>query len=172
MQKSIIGNWEIEFDKEATQKAYAQMSTAKYDCGCLSCRNFNEAAPLFPAPVVDFFTNLGADVIKPAEVYDCGEFTEDHLLYYGLYHIVGNYLSGVDVWQPVAKKRLFRRRLQKDYQHYVANTETMHAITSGFEIGFTENLSMLADGFPTPALQMEIKFCVPWILDEPFNQNF
>mgnify|MGYP000937123149 CR=1 FL=1 len=77
----------------------------------------------------------------------------------GWYHIVGNYLEGDDVWQPVAP------------DHTQQKTTEMFTIADGFHIGFTHMVALVEEGFPHPVIQMEINFYVPWVLDEPYDEK-
>ena len=97
---------------------------ADIGCTCEICRNFIKAAPNFPSEIFEFMAKLGVDVKKPAEVYEC-EYKVGKVLYGDWYHIVGNYLSGADVWQPVSKN------------HAQSDPVKMFCIADDFKIGFT-----------------------------------
>ena len=157
MTTKTIAGWQIEYDKEATRVAYAKLSD-DIGCTCHTCRNFINAAPSLPNDVFGFFEELGIDLLKPSEVYE--NYYEDGKVFYGgFYHIVGNYLSGDDVWQPVAK----------DHSHQ--NITEMFHVTDNFDIGFTHMVAIVPEGFPKPLLQMEVSFTLPWVLDEPYEQD-
>ncbi|MCL2140578.1 MAG: hypothetical protein FWH42_02705, partial [Dehalococcoidia bacterium] len=98
------------------------------------------------------------DLLKPSEVYE-NYFKNEKVFYGGFYHIVGNYLSGDDVWQPVTK----------DLSHQKA-TEMFH-VANDFDIGFTHIVAVVPEGFPQPVLQMEVSFTLPWVLDESYNDK-
>jgi len=102
-----IGNWLIEFDREATENAYANI-THGITCDCQPCLNYDKACSVFPVTVRDFFDELGVDLLKPAELMN---FTVENDIANtgGWYHIVGNYLDGDDVWQPVAPKHAHKK---------------------------------------------------------------
>jgi len=157
MTTKIVAGWQIEFDKEATRAAYAKLPN-DIGCTCHTCRNFLKVAPTLPNAVFRFFGELGIDLLKPPEVYE-NYYKDGQVFYGGFYHIVGNYLSGDDVWQPVAQ----------DPSHQVV-TEMYH-VADDFDIGFTHNVAVVPEGFPEPVLQMEVSFTLPWVLDEPYEQD-
>jgi len=117
-----------------------------------------KAAPSLLNAVFKFFEELGLDLLKPSEVYENGDH-DGKLHYGGFYHIVGSYLSGEDVWQPVAKN-LARQ-----------NSVKMFNVADGFDIGFTHKVALVPEGFPRPVLQMEVRFSLPWVLDEPYESG-
>ena len=157
MTTKTIAGWQIEFDKAETQAAYAKLPN-DIGCSCHTCRNFKKAAPSLPVTVFSFFEELGIDLLKPSEVYE-NYYKDEQVFYGGFYHIVGNYLSGDDVWQPVTK----------DPSHQ-KTTEMFH-VADDFDIGFTHNVAVVPEGFPQPVLQMEVSFTLPWVLDEPYNDK-
>lgn len=117
-----------------------------------------KAAPSLPDEVFHFFEELGIDILKPSEVYE-NYYKDGQVFYGGFYHIVGNYLSGDDVWQPVSK----------DPSHQKI-TEMLH-VAEDYDIGFTHNVAVVPEGFPEPILQMEVSFALPWVLDGPYEQT-
>lgn len=156
-----LSGWSIEFDKAATAAAYRPVPFVNQGCKCLSCENYYRAALHFPQIVLDFLANMGIDVRKPSEIYDCCTITDGKVLYGGFYHIVGNYLSGNDAWQPVKKKRFWHKVT-------ASHPAPFHKIEEGFEVGFTTMVALVPAGFPRPILQMEVSFEVPWVLEEEY----
>ena len=155
MIKRQIAGWLIEFNKDATEKAYAALPL-DMGCTCNTCRNYSAAIPGCPDEVRTFFEELGVDLAKPAEVYDLG-FEINPGLCGGFYHIVGNYLSGNDVLQPVTKDQCPKKEVE-DFK-----------IADGYQVGFTQNIALVPEGFPRPVLQMTIYFDLPWVLNEPYD---
>lgn len=157
LKKKQIGNWLIEFDYEATKNAYTNIMQ-KTNCSCHTCRNYENAISAFPDEVHNFFNELGIDLSKPAEVY---EFAFENSIVHmgGWYHIIGNYLEGDDAWQTIAP----------DHSHQ--KTTEMHALSDGFQVGFTHMVALIKEEFSHPVIQMEINFYVPWVLDETYNQK-
>ena len=149
MIQKQIGNWLIEFDREATENAYANI-THGITCDCQLCQNYDKACSAFPAAVRNFSDELGVDISKPAELMDF-TFENNIANMGGWYHIVGNYLDGDE---PIAPKQSHRK------------TTEMFTAADGFQIGFTNMVALVEEGFPRPVIQMEINFSVPWVLDE------
>lgn len=53
---------------EATRALYGARPLPWAACGCAGCRNWVRAVKTLPPAVTDFFTALGLDPEKPAEV--------------------------------------------------------------------------------------------------------
>ncbi|MCL2053574.1 MAG: hypothetical protein FWG90_03910 [Oscillospiraceae bacterium] len=151
IEKTFAG-WRIEFDREATREAFTKLPVGS-GCDCKTCRNFLKAVESFPKEVVDFFNELGVDLMKPSETYGSRGIQDINMQYGGWYHIVGKYLSGEDIWQPAKEPKPVK----------------WLDITDDFAIGFTRNKALVPNGFPEPVLQMEINFSVPWVLEEPYR---
>lgn len=49
MLKMNVGDWPIEYDREATLRAYALLPTAEQNCGCINCKNYALSSRQFPA---------------------------------------------------------------------------------------------------------------------------
>lgn len=145
-----FGDYQLDIDVERTRAFYqtAEMITA--GCACDGCSNYLAASDGFPESVKAFFSMLGVDVRKAAEIITwCSEDDGKALYYGGFYHICGRILNHVDCWEANGSMN-----------------DTMYSITAGYAVGFTESVSLLEAGFPMPALQMEIGFHqVPWLLD-------
>ncbi|MDR1410316.1 MAG: hypothetical protein LBJ12_08705 [Oscillospiraceae bacterium] len=138
MQQRQIGNAVIEFDRAATQAAYSNPGE-DWLCSCQDCLNYYAAAPNFPTEVIAFFDELGMNVTKPSEVYDCS-FQNDLLQYCGFYHLYGNI------------KYTESSKLQ---------------LADGFECRFSSSLACVPSTFSNNRIQLNIYFTVPWVLDEP-----
>ena len=154
IQKQIAG-WLIEYDKTATKAAYSALSL-DIGCTCHTCRNYCAYIPALPNEVSDFFVEFGIDPAKPSEVYE-NIFEDGKVFYGGFYHFVGNYLYGDDAWQPVSKN------------HEHQKVTEFYKIADDFEIGFTKSVALVPDGFPNPVVQMEIRFTLPWVLEEAYD---
>jgi len=154
IQRQIAG-WLIEYDKTATEAAYSALPP-DIGCTCHTCRNYSAYIPELPSAVRDFFAEFGIDPAKPPETYET-IFEDGKVLYGGFYHLVGNYLSGDDAWQPVSKN------------HEHQKVTAFYKIADDFEIGFTEHVVLVPDGFTSPVVQMEISFALPWVLEEAYD---
>jgi len=158
MEQKTIAGWTIEYNKEATQTAYAELPNDTLGCNCKTCCNFMKATPTVSKTILAFFEQFGIELLKPAEIYE--NYSENGRVFYGgWYHIVGNYLTGDDVWQPV----------NKDPNH--KHIAPMFQVDDEFKVGFTKDLALVPQGFPTPILQMEVVFSLPWVLEEPYEKN-
>lgn len=146
MNKKEIGNWIIEFDREATQNAYANIMH-EITCDCQPCRNYSKAFSAFPENVHQFFNELGIDISKPAELMN---FTVENGIANmgGWYHIVGNYIGGDDVWQPVTPN------------HSHQKTTEMFTIADGFDIGFTHMVALVEEGFRSYFIKFSHTFAI------------
>ena len=133
----------IEVDLDKTKKFYDKSTVSPYDCSCHKCRNYMLAIDDFPQEVFDFFGKLGVDVRKSPEVHVVGELRNGKFCYGGFYHLCGNIISP-DRMGP----------------------NDSYSITNGYEIWFSNDISLLERNFPTPAIQMEINFHVPWKLNK------
>ena len=158
MQNITIGEWTIEYDKDATNTAYRKCKAVNQTCSCITCKNYFVAAQDFPPKVNELFDSFGIDPTKPAEVYDVGLYENEQVQYGGFYHIVGNVQQGRDVWQPV--RRFFKKNHRKQVN--------MMKIVDGFEVGFTFSTALVEEHFPRPVCTMEISFWVPWVIEESY----
>jgi hypothetical protein len=131
-------------------KAYHQITRG---CDCLYCKNFVVAVERLPQPVLDFFYGLGIDPTKEGEVSQYCENDDGTHLYGGVYHVVGQLISGTECW------------IKTDEETSQLDMNNLIEI-SGFTFGFTYGLSLLPDGFPEPAIQLEFQGNIPWVIDE------
>jgi hypothetical protein len=148
-----IGDWILEVDVERTKDFYQAYHQITEGCDCLFCKNFVTAVELLPKPVLDLFRSLGIDPTKEGEVSEYCENEDGTHLYGGFYHIVGQLISGPECWVKTSEEG--------------SHLATINLIEiSGFTFGFTYGISLLPDGFPEPALQLEFQGSIPWMLDE------
>lgn len=132
-----LGAYELDVDVGRT-RAFCDRD-AGIACACDGCRNYQKAAAAFPAAVRDFLESLGLAPEKPAEVYvNCAEAEGMRLSYGGFYHLCGVIRRG----------------------------EGVVRLAEGYRVWFRSECDLIADDFPRPAVQMEIDFHVPWVLDE------
>jgi len=152
MQRAQFGPWEIEYDREATQAAYARMET--YGCTCRTCSIFRRAVPAcLPEAVLLFFEQLGISPEKPTEVIG-GQ---------GIYHLVGKYISGEDIWQPV----LDQSQDALDESAERARAVQWFSLTEDFDVGFTREINLHPEEIsPEQALEMQLSFQLSRFADE------
>ena len=152
-----IGKYVLDVDVEATRQSYMALPLITESCGCELCENYFTATDKFPDVVIQLFESLGVDVRRAAEVFGicCEDKTE--FSYGGFYHIVGKIVS--------QKESLYFQVSEKVWKQ---NPEMVVSVTDKFLIWFTEECSLVPDGFPEQRLQMEISFDIPWALERPY----
>lgn len=157
METMAIGRWTLSFDHEATRGACAQIrSGGSEECLCLPCKNFAAARQqVYPRGFQDFFTRVGIDLAKEAEVCHVCRLRPGIHLYNGLFHFVGRVEEGDDAWQPVEPGSEVR-------------TPAFEKLGDGFSFGLSRSVGVLADSFAGgQAAQVEFMAEVPWVLEEP-----
>jgi len=140
-----LGACRLRVDAAANRAYYRARSLPWATCSCDGCRNFAQAVWDLPQVVTDFFAVLGLDPKKPAEIYAIDqEETPAICPYGGFYHLKGELLAGLPrpgqccgEWQTLAE---------------------------GFSVAFRSDCHLVPTGFPTPCVQMEIEFRLPWLL--------
>ncbi|MCL2629711.1 MAG: hypothetical protein FWD33_03445 [Alphaproteobacteria bacterium] len=151
--KSIkIGEWDIEYDKQATEKIYAAIKP--YACDCISCQNYRKATENIPSEIRNLFDAFGIDFYKAAEIYDCSAKQDDKLIYGGWYHFIGRIVGEKD---------------GKENGMLIG----WYEITKDFKITFTKDSALIDENFPKDNIcQMEIVFNLPWVFEDKqyFNE--
>ncbi len=139
-------NIRIETDGEKTGELYKGWKKISESCGCPGCRNFQAAIPEFPEEVKEFFSALGIEPEKAAEVFVWHSSPDRKTLHYGgFYHFCGNLLEGKEFWQEGG----------------------VFEITENYRAGFSTDIALAEEDLSEKALQLEIDFaCVPWVLKE------
>lgn len=152
-----FGPYKVNVDVERTRAFYETAQRIDQQCRCDGCRNYVKAAAILPEAVLSFFSSLGADPVKAAEVYVNDPDHNGLALYGGFYHLCGTVLSGVSAFRPAGGGcRCWDREL------------TFH-VTETFCVSFEESCDLLEDGFPQPAIQMEIDAEIPWVLEKDIH---
>jgi hypothetical protein len=155
MVNIIIGDWEIEYDKNKTIEAYNKCQTTVEGCDCQSCQNYYTASNYFENDVKIFFENFGIDIKKPIEIYDNGVMKNNKILYGGFFYIFGKIIKGKDIYRKI------------DRNHWVLEENNMYKINNDFKIGFRLERSMANDNFPKKnTIQMEMLFWVPCVIED------
>ncbi|HVK56455.1 MAG TPA: hypothetical protein VM532_15690 [Burkholderiales bacterium] len=98
-----IGDYVLDIDPERTRKTYLEIEKGGAEsCGCSYCRNYLTAIPeALPEEVLQFFSKVGIDLKKDAEVYEQGEMSPGVRSYGGEY-----YFWGTVVAEPKKEQRL------------------------------------------------------------------
>ncbi len=145
MREFTFGPYRLMADIEATRAWYEAHPLPRVTCDCAGCRNFIQAVKALPPAVTDFFTALGLDPEKPAEVcVDRGD--RESCLYGGWYHLAGELTAG-----GPPPGRLCGAWL---------------APAEGVEIAFGPECHLLPEDFPRPCVQLNLEWRLPWLLEE------
>lgn len=148
----------IDVDVERTRQFYRTANVITDGCTCDGCCNYAKAIGYFPQSVHDLFCELGIDLGKAAEIWAVSAFDSGkELLYGGFYHICGKLLSDTDVWVLEQNDKIDTLKNQEKL--------LMYEIEKNYSIGFTEDCHLIEENFPEPVIQMEINFCIPWVLE-------
>ena len=149
-----FGNYLLDIDVEKTKKFYETAETITLGCDCLACCNYEKATNKFPTEVLNLFDKIGVDITKAAEIIAyASENDKKSISYGGFYHICGTLLSDTVLWNT------------SDSAVLHLNENKMYEITDGYRIGFKSECDLLEDNLPLPAVQMEISFTCPWVLE-------
>ena len=146
-----LGNYRIEVFKEQMQEYYREEQTIFDSDTNDNTKNFDMAISGIDRNVQIFFQEIGVDIRKPIEMYVSYE-DGPLLVYEGYYHICGNILEGSSPW------------VKEEGQSFPLLDESyMYTIGNSFKCGFSEECTLLYEGFPTPAIQMEVIITLPRI---------
>lgn len=150
-----FGQYRADIDVDKTKQFYKNEPLLSQGCSCDGCRNFEKAVERLPEKVKAFFNDLGIDMKKVCEIYVNYTNSDGSLYYGGFCHICGTLLSGKSAWIPIDET--------------VSCWEETQAfkVDDGFYVSFQKECSLLEEGFPTPALQLEISAKnIPWVLEK------
>jgi len=150
MKQINIDSWLIEIDIAQTKEFYETYHFITEDCGCDYCTNFVLACDTFSPEVTDLFHTLGIDPRKEGEVSEFMKNEDGTHIYIAFYHLVGKIIERPEHSQPTKKNG--------------EDSPLLFVNVHGFEISFTEDLSLVPDGFPMPTIQMEMQLNIPWLL--------
>lgn len=147
-----LGPYRVQIDVTKTKEFYEGAKAVSYVCSCDGCRNFEVAVDGLPAPITEFFSDLGIDMRKVCECYvNCVE-DDGTLLYGGFYHVCGVLLEGKSAWRKI------------DESVSCWDDEAAFCVTPDFHISLQEEIALLEKDFPLPALQLEFSARIPWVL--------
>lgn len=149
-----IGIYQLDIDVEKTAAFYR--TDGGITCDCAGCRNYVKAVEELPADVLQFFRQFGVDPAKPIEVSATPAIDEDSVYYGGFYYVCGIFLRDTEPWIQTAEKEF-----RFDQQCWVDLDDHRSVFFMKPRWG------ILDENFPTPVIQMEIGFTLPWVLDEP-----
>ena len=149
-----VGLYTLKTDPEQTRQFYSSVDRS-LGCDCAGCRNYEVAISALPPAIGQFLAQFGIQPEKPSEISVLCAPTRQQLLYHGFFHICGEIPDESDLWIPTGPKS---RKLNPDY---------LISITADCSAYFTGDCALLDPQFPRPAIQLEISFPLPWLLDEP-----
>lgn len=150
MKRIKLGSWTIEVDVSKTRSFYDNYHLITEDCECDYCANYVLACDKFPKSTKELFNFLGIEPRKEGEVSQYIENQDGTHLYAAFYHTVGKIIEGPKLWVPSSE----------DSEVSLPNFVEHH----GVDIGFSEDLALVPEGFPKPTIQFEIQMNVPWLL--------
>lgn len=154
-----FGLFQIDVDPDRTKQFYKNAEQISAGCDCLGCRNYEKAAAQFSEPLNQFFTQLGIDPEKAAEVWVHCANSDATLKYGGFYHLCGTILKGTSAWVLVSRSK------KSSVSHWDESLTLQ--ITDHFQISFQDQCNVLEEGFPTPVIQLDFLADIPWVLEEP-----
>jgi hypothetical protein len=138
-----LDGWRIQYDREATQAAYAVVATGGPEsCGCVLCQNWVRVRDqVCPDGVRDILNELGIKHGYEAEVYQAAKVEDGHL-YCGWYHFIGH----------------VEEKPEPDGSLFIAP----------FTICFREHSQAAHEVFrDRQVVALEFNAVVPWLLDQP-----
>jgi hypothetical protein len=145
------GVYVIAHDPEKTRAFYAQASDTL--CDCSGCRNFRGAISQMPQKLRAFLEQFGIDPAKPAEMSVLYAPAKDELCYNGFYHFCGEIREGRDAYIQTGEKSF-----ELDQRYILALDDD--------SVWFRSDCQLLDPDFPHHAVQAEVVFCLPWVLEE------
>jgi hypothetical protein len=158
METLSAGRWEVNVDQSATRTVNSQRKNGEAEkCGCLYCRNYAAARKHIPAEAIDLLDKLGIDPKLESHVSHCAEMGNRLHLYTGFFHFVGSLVAGADV----------KSRVKDGVKEF-----TFEPLSERFSFGFTADTQLLPDSFGgMQCVQLEFAVELPWVLEEPPEEN-
>lgn len=154
-----FGEQLLDIDVEKTRCFYENSANITQGCSCDGCCNYEKATEYFPIEVKNFFEKLGVDMKKAAEVIAyVSEHDKRDVYYGGFYHVCGSIVSEDNLWKC--------EEISNDISIYHLDEDEMFTIAENYRIGFSSGCTLLEEGFPLPAIQIEILFTCPWVLSK------
>lgn len=147
----------IDVDIEKTKQFYNSQRFISEGCNCSGCCNFEKVADYLAPEITSFFNNLGIEVKKITEIYVNCTNADNTLYYAGFTHVCGEIISGESAWVTNSSNLLY------------LDEDKMFNVTDDFKVHFQNECHLLKEGFPSPAIQLEIIADLPWVLNEVNN---
>ena len=158
-----FADYTLDIDMERTREFYARDD--RWQCHCQDCRNYNKAILTAPNTVLDFLQGMGVDPCKPEEVFNVtGVPEKDGTIWYnGWFHVCGTLVECPEtVIETVAENgsSSFSYRWELGYRPDPDYPFVLLPI---------RDISLLPEGFPTPAVELELDTHLPWVLPTPYE---
>lgn len=147
-----FGVYKLDVDVEKTAAYYA--STGGITCDCPGCRNYSAAIPMLSAPIRDFLNQFGIDCSKPGEMSVTHSPDGNETWYNGTLYFCGTILEGKEPFIRIGEREF---RLDQRYELDFENGS----------VHFIDECNKYRIGCPKPAIQAQVNYCLPWVLDEP-----
>lgn len=148
MELLKLDGWTIQYDRRATEQAYALAKQGAHMCSCAYCRNYvavRDAA--YGATVSALLVQLGIDPHKESEVSEAGEGESGRHLYIGFYHFTG--------------------RIGRDPGDRMTHVPGSDSLGLTWQIFFTSGRSLVPESFGnSPVVQLEFQVELPWVLND------
>jgi len=145
-----IGQWNLQYDTEATCHIYSRIPFGgAEECGCDMCRNFIMARDqIYPKEVHDTFEILGIDMKKETEASHVHRIEPGWHFYLGMFHFIGK------VEHNKASNNQKKGPLK------------LVPVTKNFSWGFLSKSNLAHKEFAEHTLvQIDFSVVVPWLLN-------
>lgn len=153
-----FSDYVLDIDVDRTRDFYARDD--RWQCDCRDCQNYDKAILTAPEAVLDFLRNLGIDPLKPAEIFNVtGTLEEDGTIWYnGWFHVCGTLVESSETVNETMHENGSRSLSYRWELGYRPDPDYPFVLLP------TREISLLPEGFPTPALELEIDTHLPWVL--------
>ena len=158
-----FSDYVLDIDVDRTREFYARDD--RWQCDCQDCQNYDKAILTAPEAVLDFLRGLGIDPRKPAEVFNVTGMQEaDGTIWYnGWFHVCGTLVECPETVTETLHENGSRSLSYRWELAYCPDPEYPFALLPVREI------DLLPEGFPAPALELEIDTRLPWVLPTPYQ---
>ena len=146
------GVYRIEHDPERTGGFYAQAPDTL--CDCAGCRNFRAAVSRMSEELRSFLEQFGIDPAKPAETTAYNALKDGQTWYHAWFHICGEILEGTEPYRQTGPK------------HFEMKAEDQIPLGEDSDAWFKSDCALLDKDFPRPAMELNVTFYLPWVLEE------
>ena len=146
------GVYKLDVDTDRTRAYYTRAGGVA--CGCAGCRNYSAAAARMPQGVRAFLEQFGIDPAKPAETTAYNALEDGQTWYHAWFHICGGVLEGTEPYRQTGPK------------HFEMKAEYHIPLGEDSDAWFKSDCALLDKDFPRPAMELNVTFYLPWVLEE------